>query len=131
MESCKEIYYILISNANPTINWKTMASKLDIKGKLVLNTDQDEFRKLAEEAVRKLTKIKKVDGKNKRVYSDFVLTIDASVDKRTFNIYRNRTSMLVLSERADDVVSISFEYIYVEDHIKYLLKEIDGKRKGN
>ncbi len=108
-----------------------MASKLDIKGKLVLNTDQDEFRKLAEEAVRKLTKIKKVDGKNKRVYSDFVLTIDASVDKRTFNIYRNRTSMLVLSERADDVVSISFEYIYVEDHIKYLLKEIDGKRKGN
>lgn len=131
MESCKEIYYILISNANATINWKTMASKLDIRGKLVLNTDQDEFRKLAEEAVRKLTKIKKVDGKNKRVYSDFVLTIDASVDKRTFNIYRNRTSMLVLSERADDVVSISFEYIYVEDHIKYLLKEIDGKRKGN
>ena len=131
MESCKEIYYILISNANTQINWKTMASKLDIKGKLVLNTDQDEFRKLAEEAVRKLTKIKKVDGKNKRVYSDFVLTIDASVDKRTFNIYRNRTSMLVLSERDDDVVSISFEYIYVEDHIKYLLKEIDGKRKGN
>ena len=131
MESCKEIYYILISNANKAINWISMASKLDIRGKLVLNTDQDEFRKLAEEAVRKLTKIKKVDGKNKRVYSDFVLTIDASVDKRTFNIYRNRTSMLVLSERADDVVSISFEYIYVEDHIKYLLKEIDGKRKGN
>ena len=131
MESCEEIYYILISNANTAINWISMASKLDIRGKLVLNTDQDEFRKLAEEAVRKLTKIKKVDGKNKRVYSDFVLTIDASVDKRTFNLYRNRTSVLVLSERADDVVSISFEYIYVEDHIKYLLKEIDGKRKGN
>ena len=131
MESCEEIYYILISNANTEINWISMASKIDIRGKLVLNTDQDEFRKLAEEAVRKLTKIKKVDGKNKRVYSDFVLTIDASVDKRTFNIYRNRTSVLVLSERADDVVSISFEYIYVEDHIKYLLKEIDGKRKGN
>jgi len=131
MESCKEIYYILISNANTAINWKTMASKLDIKGKLVLNTDQDEFRKLAEEAVRKLTKIKKVDGKNKRIYSDFVLTIDASVDKRTFNVYRNRTSMLVLSERDYDVISISFEYIYVEDHIKYLLKELDGKGKGN
>lgn len=110
---------------------KTMASKVDIRGKLVLNAGQDEFRKLAEEAVRRLTKVKKVDGRNRRVYSDFVLTIDASTDRRSFNIYRNRTSMLVLSERADDVISISFEYIYVEDHIKYLLKELDGKGKGN
>jgi len=108
-----------------------MASNTDIQGKLILNMDQDEFRKLAEEAVRKLTSIKKVDGRNRRVYSDFVLTIDASVDRRTFNIYRNRTSMLVISERNSNVVSVSFEYIYVEDHLKYLLKELDGKGKGN
>lgn len=108
-----------------------MASPLDIYDRLVLNLDQEEFRKTAEEAVRSLTTVRKVDGKNKRVYADFAITIEASVDKRSFRIYRNRTSMLVIAEKEDNVISISFEYIYVEDHIKALLKEVNGKGTRN
>ena len=105
----------------------TMASQIDINGRLILNKDQEEFRKLAETAVRKLTKKRTIDGKNKQVYADFVVTIEASMDRRTFSIYRNRTSVLVISEQNESVVSISFEYIYIEDHIKQLLENINGK----
>lgn len=104
-----------------------MASQIDINGRLILNKDQEEFRKLAETAVRKLTKKRTIDGKNKQVYADFVLTIEASMDRRTFSIYRNRTSVLVISEQNENVVSISFEYIYIEDHLKQLLEKINGK----
>lgn len=108
-----------------------MASPTDIRGKLVLNKGQDEFRKLAEEAVSKLTTVRKVDGRNKRVFADFTVTIGASMDRSTFSIYRNRTSMMVISEQKGDVVSMSFEYVYIEDHLKELLKELDGKGTRN
>jgi hypothetical protein len=35
--------------------------------------------------------------------------------------------MLVLSVKNDNVVSISYEYVYIEDHLKSLLKELNGK----
>lgn len=108
-----------------------MASQIDIFDKLVLNLDQEEFRKTAVEAVRNLTSIRKIDGKNRRVYSDFSVTITSSMDRRNFDIYRNRTSVLVLSVRNDNVVSISYEYIYVNDHINDLLKEKDGEGTRN
>lgn len=119
---CKPVYRIF----DHRINCKTMESRLDINGHLVLNKDQDEFRKLAESAVKQLTKRVTVDGNKVNRYSDFVLTIEASPDKRSFKIYRNRTSMLVLAEQAEQVISISFEYIFVIDHLNYLLKGKNG-----
>lgn len=104
-----------------------MASMTDIHDRLVLNLGQEAFRKLAVDAVDKLTKVRKIDGRNRRVYGDFAISIDASIDRRNFNIYRNRSSMLVLSVKNDNVVSISYEYVYIEDHLKSLLKELNGK----
>lgn len=104
-----------------------MASPLDIHDRLVLNIDQENFKKLAVEAVDKLTHVKKVNGKNRRVYADFTVTIDASVDRRDFSIYRNRSSMMVLAVKQDNVVSVNYEYVFIEDHINQLLKELNGK----
>ncbi len=104
-----------------------MASPLNIHDKLVLNIDQEAFRKIAVEAVNKLTTVKKVNGKNHRVYADFTVSIDASMDRRDFKIYRNRSSVMVLAVNKDNVVSMCYEYVFIEDHIKSLLKEINGK----
>ena len=108
-----------------------MTSQLDIHDRLVLNLGQEEFRKAAVEAVSKLTTIKKIDGHNRRVYADFSVTISSSMDRRDFDVYRNRTSVLVLSVRKDKVISISYEYVFIEDHLKSLLKEMNGKGTRN
>ena len=109
------------------INCTTMASPIDIHDRLVLNLDQEAFRKLAVEAVDKLTTVKKINGKNRRVYADFTVTIEASMDRRDFTIYRNRSSVMVIAVKKDNVVSMCYEFVYIEDHIKKLLKDLNGK----
>jgi len=35
--------------------------------------------------------------------------------------------MMVLAVKQDNVVSVNYEYVFIEDHINQLLKELNGK----
>lgn len=109
-----------------------MMNNKDIYGSLVLNIDQAAFKSLVETAIPKLAKYtKSISLTNAKdapgyVYQDYVVTIKVSHDKKSYEVYRNRTSVLVYAMINGKVASINYEYVFIEDHLKSLMKESNG-----
>lgn len=105
--------------------------KYDIFGSLVLNLDQAKFKKLVDKCAAELTQYSTnvlIGNKSTTgyTYQDFVVTINVSRDRGSLFVYRNRTSKLVYAMINNKVASINYEYIFIEEHLTKLLKEING-----
>ena len=105
----------------------------DIRGNLILNIDQAKFYGMVKKLVHS-----KMPSYSKEVpmlrgtqpgymYHDWVLTLNISRDRESFDLYRNRDGKLLLSVTDGKVSSIHWEYIFVTWHIQAeVLKEVNG-----
>ena len=60
--------------------------------------------------------------KKGKVYADFVITIKSTETYDSIEVYRNRTGTLIMAIEKTKNVSFNWEYIFVENHIKKLIK---------
>jgi hypothetical protein len=105
-----------------------MASEREKYGELLPNGDQAVFIDLVGRALRKLCKkqvpVKMItySGPGYR-YQDYVVTITCSRDRKTCEVYRNRDGVLVYSCDRGRVIAMTYEYIFVENHLR---SKVDG-----
>ena len=103
----------------------------DIYGSLVLNIDQAKFKELVLDCIEKLCKFKKDVNmmrktENGYYYDDYVVTIKVSRDKRSCEVWRNRTGTLVFA--MDDLknIAMNYQYIFLIGHLTDKLKRANG-----
>lgn len=103
---------------------------------LILTLDQQEFcdqcTRFVKENLHGATMEVKLNDKGVRGYrySDFVVTVCADKTKDYFEVTRNRDGMLVLAVYNRIPVSINWEFIFVQEHIKSLLAPLPDEGKG-
>ena len=105
-------------------------------GAMPLNADQAKFKQLVLDALQSLCKpLKKVTMIGYTgpgyYYQDYVVTLVATRDRESCDLYRNRDGALVFSMRNLGVTAMGYEYIFVDSHLDRKIKEKDGKAKGN
>lgn len=94
---------------------------------LLIDKKQYEFKmniiKILQEKAKicKNISIMQHEGKGK-VYADFVITIKSTETYDSIEVYRNRTGTLIMAIEKTKNVSFNWEYIFVENHIKKLIK---------
>lgn len=105
-------------------------NKTDIYGSLVLNIDQSHFKKIVMDLIEQYSakhqsEVIKTPSGSTRGYkiTDYVLTINASTDKRNCEVYRNRDGKLVFAMYDGKNASINWEYIFIQSHIEQLLEK--------
>ena len=102
---------------------------------LILTLDQQEFcdqcTRFVKENLHGATMEVKLNDKGVRGYrySDFVVTVCADKTKDYFEVTRNRDGMLVLAVYNRVPVSINWEFIFVQEHIKSLLAPLPDEGK--
>ena len=96
---------------------------------LLIDKKQYEFKmniiKILQEKAKtcKNISIMQHEGKGKgKVYADFVITIKSTETYDSIEVYRNRTGTLIMAIEKTKNVSFNWEYIFVENHIKKLIK---------
>ena len=52
------------------------------------------------------------------MYSDFVITVKCSQDRRTCEVYRNRTGTLIFAMLNGKVIAADYEIDFVTEHMK-------------
>jgi len=101
-----------------------MASQAkDIRGSLILTAEQAEFMGILlgmmKSSCRHVTDagmmLKPGPG---NMYSDFVITVKCSQDRRTCEVYRNRTGTLIFAMLNGKVVTADYEISFVTEHMK-------------
>ena len=106
----------------------------DIRGSLILTPEQDEFMGAllefmplaCKEHVAQLGMLFKPGPGNR--YSDYVITIHCSKDRRTCEVYRNRTGTLVFALDNGRVAVADWEITFVLEHLKNKLEKIKGDK---
>ena len=95
----------------------------DIRGSLILTPTQAEFMgtllkmmKTACKHVQETGMMLKPGPGN--MYSDFVMTVKCSQDRRTCEVYRNRTGTLVFAMKDGRVVAADYELDFISEHMK-------------
>lgn len=99
-----------------------MTPQYDIYDTLILDSEQSAFKNACDLIVKSATKLDKDAGI--RIYSDYVITVKASRDRRDYSVFRNRNGKLLLSVAMGKVNSISWEYIFASKHVDKTAKEI-------
>lgn len=101
-----------------------MASQAkDIRGSLILTPSQAEFMGILLDMMRKECRhvadagmmLKPGPG---NMYSDFVVTVKCSQDRRTCEVYRNRTGTLVFAMLKGKVVTADYEIDFILEHMR-------------
>jgi len=101
-----------------------MASQAkDIKGSLILTPVQAEFMGILMTMMKSECKHVQDTGMMLKpgpgnMYSDFVVTVKCSQDRRTCEVYRNRTGTLIFAMLNGKVVAADYEIEFVLDHMK-------------
>lgn len=96
----------------------------DIKGSLILTPLQAEFMDILLRAmkskeckhVRDAGMMFKPGPGNE--YSDFVVTVKCSQDRRTCEVYRNRTGTMIFAMLNGRVIAADYEIEFVVEHMK-------------
>jgi len=103
-------------------------TEMEDKSAIIPNLDQAKFIELVERSLRKLCKhVPSVTmigyrGQGYR-YQDYVVTIVASRDRKSCEVYRNRDGVMVFSMTNGIVTGINYEYIFIDRHIRSKLGE--------
>ena len=113
------------------INSLNMQENNAIYPGMMLNIDQENFRFLVEKALKKLCR---TPGTVEMIglrgpgytYSDFVVTISCSRNRKDCEVYRNRDGVLVFAERDGKVTAMDREYVFVDSHLRKKLGIADG-----
>jgi hypothetical protein len=101
-----------------------MASQAkDIRGSLILTPAQAEFMDILLGMMRKSCRHVAETGMMLKpgpgnMYSDFVVTVKCSQDRRTCEVYRNRTGTLVFAMKDGKVVAADYEIDFVLEHMR-------------
>ena len=98
------------------------------KNAILPNIGQAEFAELVGRAVHRLCRrVPEVNCIQYRgpgyEYRDYVVTILASRDRRTCEVWRNRDGVMVCSIKDGRMTGINYEYIFVDRHIRSKLGE--------
>lgn len=98
---------------------------------LPLNQDQAAFKQMVLECISLLPKYdKKVSmlcyNGTGYSYSDFVITLKVSRDRRSCELWRNRTGTLIFAMNDMETTAMNWQYIFLETHLKTKLKENNG-----
>jgi hypothetical protein len=100
------------------------------KNAIIPNIDQEAFRGLVERALYRLCK--RVQSVSMLQYSgpgysyqDYVVTIKASKDRKTCEVWRNRDGVMVFSTAEGRITGINYEYIFIDRHMRSKLGEGD------
>ena len=103
----------------------------DTSPEMLLNIDQENFRFCVEKALKKLCRTSgTVEMIGMRgpgyTYSDYVITIICSRNRKDCDVYRNRDGVLVFAERDGKVTAMDREYVFVDSHLRKKLGIADG-----
>lgn len=104
----------------------------DIKGSLILTPEQADFMenllKLMPIACKHVSEtgmmLKPGPG---NMYRDFVITVKCSQDRRTCEVYRNRTGTLVFAMKDGKVLAADYEITFIVEHVKKKLHSLEEK----
>ena len=103
---------------------RTMASPAkDIRGSLILTPLQSEFMGILLAMMRRECRHVAETGMMLKpgpgnMYSDFVVTVKCSQDRRTCEVYRNRTGTLIFAMKDGKVVAADCEIEFVVEHMR-------------
>ena len=98
------------------------------KSAIIPNIDQAEFKGLVERSLRKLCKhvpgVTMIGYRGQGyLYQDYVVTIVASRDRKSCEVFRNRDGAMVFSMTDGRITGINYEYIFIDRHIRSKLGE--------